>query len=157
MIYLITSILPDNLEIIDSEITQTTIVNFGFSKILLSDLYSWLCISFDTQEQFTNFNGELHMFVAWFNKSKILQSHLQTDIWSSLSWTICPSRSRLTHSITTITWKWSTIIIQYSKLKSIKGKLGGLLLISLRSSFFSPSEIHGQGSQRGAAHPKSPM
>ena len=67
MIYLITSILPDNLEIIDSEITQTTIVNFGFSKILLSDLYSWLCISFDTQEQFTNFNGELHMFVAYNN------------------------------------------------------------------------------------------
>ena len=25
------------------------------------------------------------MFVQWFNKSKILQSHLQTDIWSSLT------------------------------------------------------------------------
>ena len=31
------------------------------------------------------------------------------------------------------------------------GKLGGLLLIWLRSSSFSPSEIHGQRSQRGAA------
>ena len=80
--------------------TQTTTINFWFSKILLSDLYRWLCISFDTKEQFTNFNGELHMFVEWFNKSKLLQSHLQTDIWSSLSWTICPSRSRLTTSTT---------------------------------------------------------
>ena len=32
-------------------------------------------------------------------------------------------------------------------LSKIIGKLGGLLLIWLRSSSFSPSEIHGQGSK----------
>ena len=47
--------------------------------------------------------------------------------------------------------KLDQVVIKWFIFLNTLGKLGGLLLIWLRSSSFSPSEIHGQGSKSGAA------